>query len=81
VKAVIPIDEGVAVVAETFPDAQRGLLAVNVEWNDEHAERRSSEELLDEDRRLLETGEQAVAARSDATSTTAFSNSRRRTTY
>src|SRR6185437_13767305 len=45
VKAVIPIDEGVAVVAETFPDAQRGLQALTVEWNDQGAEKRSSEEL------------------------------------
>src|SRR5882762_6898298 len=37
VRAAIPIEEGVAVVAETFPDAQRGLQALQVEWNDEHA--------------------------------------------
>jgi isoquinoline 1-oxidoreductase beta subunit len=65
VKAVIPVEEGVAVVAETFPDAQSGLLALKVEWNDEHAERRSSEELLAEHRRLVESGERAVIARAD----------------
>jgi isoquinoline 1-oxidoreductase subunit beta len=65
VKAVVPIQEGVAVVAETFPDAQRGLLALTVEWNDEHAERRSTEELLSEHQRLVESGERAVVARSD----------------
>jgi isoquinoline 1-oxidoreductase beta subunit len=65
VKAVIPIDEGVAVVAETFADAQRGLQAVQVKWNDERAERRSSEELLLEHRRLVESGERAVVARAD----------------
>ena len=32
VTAVVPIDEGVAVVAETFADAQRGLRALVVEW-------------------------------------------------
>ncbi len=65
VKAVIPIAEGVAVVAETFADAQRGLQAVQVTWNDEHAERRSSEELLREHRGLVESGERAVVARAD----------------
>ena len=65
VKAVIPIEEGVAVVAETFADAQRGVQVLQVEWNDEHAELRSSEELLREHRRLVESGERAVAARAD----------------
>src|SRR6266568_3137122 len=65
VRAVIPVEEGVAVVAETFADAQRGLQALQVEWNDEHAERRSSEELLREHHRLVESGEQAVVARTD----------------
>ncbi len=54
-----------AVVAETFADAQRGLQALHVEWNDEHAERRSSEELLREHNRLVESGEKAVVARAD----------------
>ena len=53
--AVVPIDEGVAVVGETFGDAQRGLRALRVDWDDQHAERRSSEELLAEHRRLLES--------------------------
>jgi len=65
VKAVIPIDEGVAVVAETFPDAQRGLQALQVEWDDARAERRSSEELLREHHRLVESGERPVVARVD----------------
>jgi isoquinoline 1-oxidoreductase beta subunit len=65
VTAVVQIDEGVAVVGETLDDAQRGLRALRVDWNDEHAERRSSEELLAEHRRLVESGEQAVVARED----------------
>jgi isoquinoline 1-oxidoreductase subunit beta len=73
VKAVIPIEEGVAVVAEAFADAQRGLLALNVEWNDEHAEQRSSEELLREHRRLVESGERAVIARAEGDVDDAFS--------
>jgi isoquinoline 1-oxidoreductase beta subunit len=65
VTAVVPIDEGVAVVAETVADAQRGLRALVVEWDDTHAERRSTAELLAEHLRLLESGEKAVTARDD----------------
>jgi isoquinoline 1-oxidoreductase subunit beta len=54
VTAVIPIEEGVAVVGETFDDAQRGLRALAVDWDEQNAERRSSEELLAEHRRLVE---------------------------
>jgi isoquinoline 1-oxidoreductase beta subunit len=63
--AVVPIDEGVAVVAETVADAQRGLRALVVKWDDRRAERRSTAELLTEHLRLLESGEKAVPARDD----------------
>jgi len=63
--AVVPIAEGVAVVGETIADAQRGLRALSVEWDDSQAERRSTAELLAEHRRLLESGEDAVTARDD----------------
>jgi len=65
VTAVVPIDEGVAVVGDTVADAQRGLRALIVEWDDTEAERRSSAELLVEHVRLLESGERAVVARDD----------------
>jgi isoquinoline 1-oxidoreductase beta subunit len=65
VTAAVAIEEGVAVVAETVADAQRGLRALTVEWDDSWAERRSSEELLAEHVRWLESGEQAVVARDD----------------
>jgi isoquinoline 1-oxidoreductase subunit beta len=65
VTAVVAIDEGVAVVAETFADAQRGLRALVVEWDDTNAERRSTAQLLAEHVRLLESGENAVTARDD----------------
>ena len=65
VSAVVAIEEGVAVVAETVADAQRGLRALTVEWDDSGAERRSSEELLAEHVRLLESREQAVVARDE----------------
>ena len=51
--AVVPIEEGVAVVAETVADAQRGVRALVVDWDDTNAERRSSAELLAEHLRLL----------------------------
>jgi isoquinoline 1-oxidoreductase subunit beta len=65
VTAVVPIDEGVAVVAQTVADAQRGLHALVVEWDDANAERRSTAELLANHLRLLESREEAVTARND----------------
>ena len=65
VTAVVVIDEGVAVVAETLIDAARALGALTVEWDNSDAEQRSSAELLAEHIRLLESGEQAVVARDD----------------
>jgi isoquinoline 1-oxidoreductase subunit beta len=60
--AVVTIDEGVAVVGETLDDARRGLLALEVTWDDADAERRSTEQLADEHRRLVESSERAVLA-------------------
>jgi isoquinoline 1-oxidoreductase subunit beta len=65
VTAVVPIEEGIAVVGQTFDDAQRGLRALRVNWDERNAERRSSEELLAEHRRIVESGEQALVARQD----------------
>jgi isoquinoline 1-oxidoreductase subunit beta len=65
VVAVVPIEEGLAVVAETVADAQRGLRALTVEWDDAGAELRSSDELLAEHLRLLESGEKAVVSTDD----------------
>jgi isoquinoline 1-oxidoreductase beta subunit len=55
--AVVPIETGIAVVGETLADAQRGLRALNVEWDDSDAETRSTAELQAEHLRLLETQE------------------------
>jgi isoquinoline 1-oxidoreductase beta subunit len=74
VTAVVPIEEGIAVVGETFDDAQRGLRALRVDWDERKAERRSSEELLAEHRRLVESGEQAVVAREDGDVATALAS-------
>jgi isoquinoline 1-oxidoreductase subunit beta len=65
VTRVVAIAEGVAVVAESVADAQRGLRALVVEWDDTNAERRSTAELLAEHVRLLESGERAVRSRDD----------------
>jgi isoquinoline 1-oxidoreductase beta subunit len=63
VVAVVPISNGVGVVGETFDDAQRGLRALTVTWDDASAETRSSEQLADEHRRILESGEGMLVAR------------------
>jgi isoquinoline 1-oxidoreductase beta subunit len=72
VVAVVKIEDGVAVVAETVADGQRGLRALTVEWDDSDAERRSSAELLAEHVRLLESGERAVVARDDGSTEAAL---------
>ena len=74
VAAVVKIEDGVAVVAETVADAQRGLRALTVEWDDSGAERRSSAELLAEHVRLLESGERAVVARDDGSTEAALAD-------
>ncbi len=67
--AVVPIEEGVAVVGETVTDAQRGLHALNVSWDDTAAERRSSSALLAEHLRLrsTSTGRSQTDTQSDRT--------------
>jgi isoquinoline 1-oxidoreductase beta subunit len=74
VVAVVKIEDGVAVVAETVADGQRGLRALTVEWDDSDAERRSSAELLAEHVRLLESGERAVVARDDGSTEAALAD-------
>lgn len=63
VVAVVPISNGVGVVGETFDDAQRGLRALTVTWDDASAETRSSEQLAAEHRRIVESGEGMLVAR------------------
>ncbi len=73
VRAVVPLDEGVAVVGESVADAQRGPRALVVEWDDTNAERRSTVELLAEHVRLLESGEKELTLAMTATSTRPWS--------
>jgi isoquinoline 1-oxidoreductase subunit beta len=63
--AVIRIDEGVAVVGETFGDALGGVRHLVVEWDDTDAERRGTDELAAEHVRLVTSGTDAVLARDD----------------
>jgi len=63
VVAVVPISNGIGVVGETLDDAQRGLRALTVTWDDAPAETRSSEQLAAEHRRIVESGEGMLVAR------------------
>jgi isoquinoline 1-oxidoreductase subunit beta len=51
---VVQISTGVAVVAKSFPAAQRGRNALHVEWDESQAEKRGTPEFLNEYRALLE---------------------------
>jgi isoquinoline 1-oxidoreductase beta subunit len=63
VVAVVPISNGVGVVGETLDDAQRGLRALKVTWDNALAETRSSEALTGEHRRVVESAEGMLVAR------------------
>src|SRR3984885_610462 len=52
---VVQISTGVAVVAKSFPAAQRGRNALHIEWDESKAEKRGTPELLNEYRALLES--------------------------
>jgi len=51
---VVEVPHGVAVVAKSFWAAKQGRDALLVEWDDTHAEKRSSSEIMDEYRHLAE---------------------------
>jgi isoquinoline 1-oxidoreductase beta subunit len=51
---VVQVPHGVAVVAKSFWAAKQGRDALSVEWDDSHAEKRSSSEMMDEYRHLAE---------------------------
>jgi isoquinoline 1-oxidoreductase beta subunit len=52
---VVQVSTGVAVVAQSFPAAQRGRNALHVDWDESKAEKRGTPELLKEYRALLES--------------------------
>jgi isoquinoline 1-oxidoreductase beta subunit len=51
---VVQVPHGIAVVAKSFWAAKQGRDALVVDWDDTHAERRSSSEMMNEYRRLSE---------------------------
>src|ERR1017187_2377101 len=51
---VVQVPHGVAVVAKSFWAAKQGRDALSVEWDDSHAEKRSTSEMMDEYRHLAE---------------------------
>jgi isoquinoline 1-oxidoreductase beta subunit len=58
---VVQVPRGVAVIAKNFWAAKLGRDALRVQWDDTHAEKRSSAVIMDEYRRLAE--QPAVSAR------------------
>jgi isoquinoline 1-oxidoreductase subunit beta len=60
---VVQVPRGVAVVAKSFWAAKQGRDALQIEWDDSAAEKRSSAGLMDEYRRLAE--QPAASARKD----------------
>jgi len=69
---VLQVPAGVAVVAKGFWAAKQGRDALVVEWDDTHAEKRSSAQLMAEYRRLAE--QPATSARHDGDAVQAIRN-------
>jgi isoquinoline 1-oxidoreductase beta subunit len=69
---VVQVPAGVAVVARNFWAAKLGRDALKVEWDDTHAEKRSSAALMDEYRRLAD--QPALSARKQGDAAPAIGN-------
>ena len=63
---VVRVPSGVAVVAKGFWAAKRGRDALKIEWNDTHAEKRSSADLMAEYRQLAEQPAKSAKKEGDA---------------
>ncbi len=63
---VVQVPRGIAVVARNFWAAKQGRDALQVQWDDTHAEMRSSTELMDEYRRLAESPAASARKQGDA---------------
>jgi isoquinoline 1-oxidoreductase beta subunit len=70
---VVQVPHGVAVVARSFWAAKQGRDALQVEWDDGQAEKRSSSQIMDEYRHLAE--QPAVSARKVGDAAAAIKNS------
>ena len=75
---VVEVPAGVAVVAKGFWAAKQGRDALKIEWDDTHAEKRSSAALMDEYRRLAD--QPALPARKDGDALQALKGATRRVT-
>jgi isoquinoline 1-oxidoreductase subunit beta len=75
---VVQVPGGVAVIARNFWAAKKGRDALQVTWDDTHAEKRGSAELMAEYRRLAE--QPAASARKDGDATAAIKGAARRLT-
>jgi isoquinoline 1-oxidoreductase subunit beta len=73
---VVQVPRGVAVVAKSFWAAKLGREALPVEWDDSHAEKRSSTALLEEYRRLAD--QPGLPARHDGDATKAIEGAARK---
>jgi isoquinoline 1-oxidoreductase beta subunit len=67
---VVQVPRGVAVVAKSFWAAKLGRDALVIDWDDAHAEKRSSADLMNEYRRLAD--QPAASARKDGDAPTAI---------
>lgn len=63
---VVQVPRGIAVVAKNFWAAKQGRDALLVQWDDTHAEMRSSTALMDEYRRLAESPAASARKQGDA---------------
>lgn len=65
---VLEVSRGVAVVAKNFWAAKQGRDALTVEWDDSHAEKRSSSTMMDEYRKLADQPAHSARQQGDALS-------------
>ncbi|HXA36423.1 MAG TPA: xanthine dehydrogenase family protein molybdopterin-binding subunit [Steroidobacteraceae bacterium] len=73
---VVQVPRGVAVVAKSFWAAKQGRDALQIEWDDATAEKRSSAAIMDEYRRLAD--QPAVSARKDGDALQAIKDAARK---
>ena len=65
---MVQVPRGVAVIAKSFWAAKQGREALRVDWDDTHAEKRGSAELMSEYRRLADQPAASARTQGDAAS-------------
>lgn len=73
---VVQVPRGVAVIARSFWAAKKGRDALSVQWDETHAEKRSSADIMSEYRRLAD--QPAASARKDGDADAALRGAARR---